>query len=76
MSLKRHAPEKGTFRHRQECRVTPIAPAVGFVRKEFFVRSLVTVQGRYRTRTQRHSVLMMSAFWSFTTGRNQQQVRP
>jgi hypothetical protein len=56
--------------------VTRIAPAVGFVRKESFVRSLATVQGRYRARTQRHSVLMYVAFWSFTTGRNQQQVRP
>ena len=40
--------------------MTRIAAPVGFVRKESFVRSLVTVQGRYRTQMQRRSVCM---FW-------------
>jgi hypothetical protein len=39
--------------------VTRIAPLVGFVRKKSFVRSLVTVQGRYRTRMQRYSIRMI-----------------
>ena len=43
--------------------MTRIAPLVGFVRKEAFVRSLVTVQGRYRTRMQRYSVRIYVAFW-------------
>ena len=64
MSLKRHAPEKGNFRpHRQECRVTSHCATIWFCTQEFFVRSLVTVQGRYRTRMQRHSVRMHVAFW-------------
>jgi hypothetical protein len=49
--------------------VTRIAPLVGFVRKESFVRSLVTVQGRYRTRTQRYSVRIYVAFWPVATNR-------
>ena len=39
--------------------MTRIAPLVDFVRKKSFVRSLVTVQGRYRTPMQRYSVRMI-----------------
>jgi hypothetical protein len=42
--------------------VTRSGPLVGFVRKESFVRSLVTAQSRYRTRMQRYSVRMYVAF--------------
>ena len=49
--------------------MTRTAPLVGFVRKESFVRSLVTVQGRYRTRMQRYSVRIYVAFWPELTCR-------